>query len=404
MKLALSAGAVALSMTLVGCGGGSSPQSMMDDGKMMEEESELKCGTGTMLDTATNECVPDTSMADADKARTDARAIYTALGTTDRAGEYADFKSAKGEKHSQKITPQGDMFDKVVTTGALTSSDAVAGAPEGSYDIADETGSGDLGRAEAEASEFGQGVDTKTHTHDSGVIMISGSWMGVSGTFYCTGACTSQGGEPQGSNWNFKPGNVKDRVTAQDVAWGWWAVMDSADEDKIASFRAFTSGGGLDATTAGPTANGSATYEGDATGKYAIPGEAGRFTAKASLTATFGAANDTLSGKIDQFKDADGKDKTGWSVALEANQLIADGSSLIEQDGEDGETFNDHATVWTRDGIKGDRQEEAWSANLYGGTGTKASTHILGTFEAQHQGSRLIGAFGTAQTAQTAAE
>ncbi len=319
---------------------------------------------------------------------------------------YADFKKAKGEKHHQKITVQGHMFEKVPGIGTATAEvDAAAGDPEGAYDIMDAGVSNSLSRDEATSAAFAPGPSQKEHEVPENQVAFttSGEWMGVSGTFYCAMNCTSRNGHPEGNNWRFKPGDPKSRVTGADVVWGWWAALDSNDE--LNHFEVFTHQGGAPAQgDSSSIESGSATFEGDATGKYAIRAEeSGDFTAKATLTAKFGATTDTLSGEITNFKDGDGNDKTGWSVSLEENNLDSTNAALNS-----AAVINNtakglrRATVWTRDGVKGDEEWDAWDADLYGGSENEVPSHILGTFEAKHDGARMIGAFGTKKTGESA--
>ena len=168
-----------------------------------------------------------------------------------------------------------------------------------------------------------------------------------------------------------------------DATYGWW-VATGADGD-ITRVTAFYNLGGLanDDYTGALAGTGSATYEGDATGRYAVPDGAGNFTATAALTAGFGAAP-TLSGTIGNFRDADGGD-LGWSVALEGTGLAYRPGEFDVRGGE---------TVWTLGGKAGAAGGE-WRADLYGGGGNGVPTHALGTFEAGgHRGGYMVGAFG----------
>ncbi len=364
------------------------------NGRITTLEGEIRTLEGRIR-TAENEKTEAENAERTAEARTEAAALYKALADdlASHRGSMADFTAAKGEKHHQKIMVEGEPFD-MVADGDGTA-DASNGIPKGAYELVgtNSVEENKLDIADAKASAFSPGPTVKTHDKgDTGIFTTSGEWRGVSGTFYCNGAtCTSRNGAPTGSGWSFKPGNVKDRVTEKDATWGWWVVPAEGTTDPM-MVKVFTDPGGLAATTAAPTENGSATYEGDATGKYAVPGEAGHFTAKAHLTAKFGTDADMLSGEIRDFKDADGRDKAGWSVSLEENDLDNDGGGLAAY--AEDTTGKKLKTVWTRDGRKGDAMEEAWTAELHGGDADKVSTHILGTFKAQHQGSRMVGAFG----------
>jgi len=177
-----------------------------------------------------------------------------------------------------------------------------------------------------------------------------------------------------------------------DAVWGWWIATDG--DGDITGVTAFHHRGGL--------ANGdysgvlgvpsTAAYAGDATGGYVLPGEAGRFTARAGLTATFGDAP-KLSGEIENFRDAGDRD-LGWSVTLNETALAYAAGGFDVTGGD---------TVWTRDGVRGTEGGE-WRADLYGGDAVTVPTHALGSFLAVHQGSRMIGAFGAEKTGEGPAE
>ncbi len=401
-RLMVPAVTLAGALALAGCGGSDNNNQMkMAGGGGMSGGGERKtnaddCGPGTVL--KDGKCAPDTSMADAEMARAAATALRDA--NTDAAGNtYTDFKAAKGEKDHQKITLEGETFAMAVS-GVTKIATASAGNPKDSYPLGSGNSALALGEATAAGGVFAPGPSRKDHTVDGGVFTTPGKWKGVDGTFHCEDACFSQNGHPTGSNWNFKPSVPEStKTTGDDAIWGWWAATDA--DGKTTHFEAFTHEGGLAATKAFPGTVGSATYEGDATGKYAVPGEAGDFTAKASLTAKFTTANaGTLSGEIRDFKDADGRDKAGWSVALQENNLNSDGLGGLAAYSGSGTAAEKRSTVWTRGGTKGATLDNAWDAELRGGDADKVSTHILGTFEAQHQGSHLIGAFGAEKTGE----
>ncbi len=260
LKLALSAGALALSMALAGCGGSSSSGGPVDPMGDTEDEdpkyTDADCvrlgGPGRIANTDGDGCIADPNYVSADKAKADAAALYTALTTTglvrtnntSSAAAYTAFKAADGEKDNQKIAVQGMPFDKVAMGDGTETSGT--GNPEGSYGISNNSSENALDRDEATASAFAPGASVVTHKRPNdgaGVFTTSGEWMGVSGTFYCAGTCTSRNGHPTGDDWRFKPGNVKDRVTGQDAVWGWWISTDASD--KITNVDLFYNGGGV---------------------------------------------------------------------------------------------------------------------------------------------------------------
>ncbi|MCY4243647.1 MAG: hypothetical protein OXD36_18150 [Rhodobacter sp.] len=347
------------------------------------------CGGGGGITVSVE--VPET---DVERAREAAGALYAAFTqdpsiTRLRAAPAAlrEFRAADGESHSQRITVPGDPFGDVAEGPGNDA--ASPGRPEGAYDIADDDGFNALNRNGASASVFGAGPSQVEHEPgESGVFSTEGEWSGVGGTFYCAGACTSRYGYPTGDDWTFIPTDAGDRTAGGDVVWGWWIDTDDGEITGVTAFhhRGGLGNGDYSDILAGP---GSATYAGDATGKYVLPDRDGAFTARVRLNATFGGG--TLSGGITDFTEA-GRD-LGWSVALrEVGVSHRDGGF----DGRDG------VTVWTRGGVPGPEMGGAWSVDLYGGDSVTVPTHALGSFLARHQGSRMIGAFGAEKTEESA--
>ena len=198
-------------------------------------------------------------------------------------------------------------------------------------------------------------------------LEFSGSWRGVPGTFICTSAnCDADtdkvsveaelndDGEEVltasfGANtWVFQPDSVKATVDVSDedyIWFGWW--KDEPDEKTgdtasfVYGFR--TAAGGSDPVANGDVTaiEGKATYEGAATGKFAMETgarlsptyDADAFTATARLTADFGgdpddededtSDNGTIKGSITDFERADGSALTGWKVTLNEISLNA---------------------------------------------------------------------------------
>ena len=52
--------------------------------------------------------------------------------------------------------------------------------------------------------------------------------------------------------------------------------------------------------------------------------------------------------------------------------------------------YSGGTTVWS-----GNEKATAWSADMYNGTEDKAPDVILGDFQAERQGGRMVGVFGT---------
>jgi len=387
MPAATLAGALALA----GCGGSDTTTTVNELTQAQKDALELaedakKCtDAGRVWDGKM--CVDkpmDMSAADAAKA---ARAVYKVLGTVDRnigdgltegvldtmqAGTPAAktaFGAAKdADKHAQSIMPDGPKFSATALT-ASTGGDHLSGF----YEVADAD-------AAAEAPAFGK-ISREKHDKDKAVEGVAvydttGTYKGVDGIFRCVATeCTSHKGKPTGTAWHFKPDNKDALTTGTKIEWGWWLVRDSAD-DPIKAVGLYypvpsSTLSGLD-----NLGEGSATYEGDATGQYAVTGDSGRFTAKATLTAEFGAAP-KLSGSIHTFKGDDGRDRAGWSVDLEKTTGTGAG------------VFADGNTVW-----QGNKLDMAWDAHMYDGSGTEQPEHVFGAFRAESQGGRMAGAFG----------
>ena len=158
---------------------------------------------------------------------------------------------------------------------------------------------------------------------------------------------------------------------------------------------------------------GSATYNGHAAGKFAISdplgdGDAGHFTAGATLTANFGAvATETannengISGTLDNFMAND--EEVDWEVTLlRANFNGTGGTDAFNDPDTAGVDESMDMTVWSIDGSPA-AADGTWSAQLYDelpgnapdGDGSNVPTSVTGTFQS-HFGSThtMVGAFG----------
>ena len=267
---------------------------------------------------------------------------------------------------------------------------------------------------------------TETHAIPEGRtwLTVRGTYDGAPGEFRCaaTGpSCTSTNngsGSPSalGGTWTFKPdtGAMVSQPDANYLYYGWWVSNDSKDMPTAAS--AFVGkmgvfnddGGGAETPLAGVEGiTGSATYAGNAAGKFAInnpldgTGSGGHFTADATLTATFGGgtpapANPGVTGTIDNFRLNDGSEDPGWSVALALG--------AIETDGEISAPAA-NPTVWSINGNKANAGG-TWSGQMYDekpgvrsatgpGDGSNIPTTVTGTFYSEFSTiGRMVGAFG----------
>ena len=255
------------------------------------------------------------------------------------------------------------------------------------------------------SSEFPTGPGIRTHmAGSSGMVEVSGTFDGVTGTYVCTPAqgsgCTSSvrhGGGitlAGGGGWKFVP-MAGAMVPEPDEAYryfGWW-LRDVGDRY---AFGAFHEGVGDDAQDfAGFAAvQGTATYTGPAAGRFVIDpqiGDAtvGAFTASATLDVDFGdaTAHGTVSGTVDRFM-VDG-DAEPWSVELQSARIEADGA--IAAGG--GDTAH---TVWSIDGRAGGTPgSPIWSGRLHDVGEDQVPNVATGMFESVFGDiGRMVGAFG----------
>ena len=235
-----------------------------------------------------------------------------------------------------------------------------------------------------------------TFTNDYDTTRFSGTFGGASGTFECTGTCTVQ---HQGGNvynlssgtWTFTTSKTA-RVSVNDDSYmyfGWWKREQIVGGSL--SFAAFANGA-HEVANIPDTLTGTATYTGPAVGQYAIyqpaggESSAGSFTASATLTANFGAADaeGTLSGRVTNFSnDAD------WSLTLMSQTI--DGGGVARP----GDPVANPSVSWTI----GTHTETggAWDAQFFSDVNgsTAIPEGVAGTFDGQFgQVGRLVGAFG----------
>ena len=255
--------------------------------------------------------------------------------------------------------------------------------------------------------------NTGANTH----VSIPGNFNGAGGRYTCAATtvadgCTvtvTPGGAYTmgGGTWTFVP-ELNATAWRQDtefMSFGWWMHEPNA-QTGVYRFRYYADGNVPYVTpTTGNTnlASGSATYTGRAAGKYVvqeiddtgvIDGEAGMFTAAASLTATFtnsGSAGN-ISGIINGFQsDNADVDVSGWSVALNRQSFAnADGVSTGSTDDPTAAGF-DGATA-----TMGDQTAHGtWTSQFFGQpTGNAYPLGVGGTFQADNEAASIAGAFG----------
>ena len=236
------------------------------------------------------------------------------------------------------------------------------------------------------------------------LILVPGSYHGVSGTFRCaptndTVGCTAAVAETGGftladGTWTFRPGDPNARVTdAEDTAYasfGWW--LHKSEDGKTYTASAFVDERGMVANASGLDAlNGTATYMGGAAGKYALysttggTNDAGHFTARATLTANF--SNNTMptaiTGTIDEFIGADGESRD-WSVKLNGS-TIGDTGLIGDSSG---------GTEWTIGGNAADDSGQ-WTGNLRNNGDDGVPKVATGTFYSEYgTAGKMVGGFG----------
>ena len=237
-------------------------------------------------------------------------------------------------------------------------------------------------------------VDSNDDDTDDRTALIPGKFDGASGHYQCEGTsesdCTIRhtgSGYVLTGNWTFRVLKSA-KVNVNDDSYmhfGWWKREEKSDESH--SFEMFS--GGMHPKTTFPVAlTGTATYTGPAVGQYAIyqplgtQTASGSFTARAELTANFGATNveGTLSGRVTNFSNA-----SDWSVALNSQSISSIGAVVRAND----------SVSWTIGGKTED--SGGWAAQFFYDVSisTAYPEGVAGTFDAKFESvGRLIGAFG----------
>ena len=258
---------------------------------------------------------------------------------------------------------------------------------------------------------------TQSHTYDADSevgFTTRGTFDGAPGVYRCVDAtgntCSSTNdgkGSPSalGGVWHFKPdaGAMVMQPDANYLYYGWWVNKNKDGEPMLATafvgaVGTVANGGDLTAVT------GSATYAGNAAGKWAMSnvldgtGNGGHFTADAELKATFGdGATAGVTGTIDNFRLNDGTEDPGWSVALQRGALGDTGGTIGA-----GAPGSQPETVWSIDDNKAPASGN-WLGTMYDelpgdppdGDGSNLPTTVTGTFYSEFSTiGRMVGAFG----------
>ncbi len=258
------------------------------------------------------------------------------------------------------------------------------------------------------------------NTHAS----IPGNYDGAGGRYVCDaggGTCsvavTPGGAYTLTGTWTFVPelnatAWLQDGGTAagggqqgEFMSFGWWLHEPTA-QTGVYTFRYYADGSAYQ-LAAGDLAAGSATYNGRAAGKFVVQdigesgvtdGQAGMFTAAASLTAKFSgtAAGGTLEGAISGFQTDNGNvDVSGWMVTLEQQTITgATGADVTSAGTENDPT--ESAFDGTTATLGDQTLHGTWTSQFFGQP-SKADAYPLGvggTFQADNESASIAGAFG----------
>ena len=268
------------------------------------------------------------------------------------------------------------------------------------------------------------GAKTFTATAPSTEILVPGTYHGASGTYRCTTDCTATvtaTGISLSAGWEFAhgAGAMVSVADANYLLFGWWLTKDKDGMPTAASAFTGTAGTAPAAISGVNAIVGSATYSGHAAGKFAISdplggGDAGHFTADATLNAKFSGGGAGITGTIDNFMAND--ESVPWSVALNNRTFAAGATAAVPTPGNnigadgaitspDNTTVTPNAddsrtTVWSIDGNAASASG-TWSGQMYDEAqgdatdGSNVPTTVMGTFQSMFGSTHtMVGAFG----------
>ncbi len=427
MKLALSAGALALSMALAGCGGGSSsgPVATGDESSDDETSTEVTCGTGTTL--VGGVCViPERDRANQDKAEalrdaissgrgigtdTDNPSVVWTLATdgaipdnmrnvmpkfigptgsriglakdsttvaalgswkgSDQSGKHSSGTSAMLRVYSNQEEPTRTSLTlaEIRSDSALFAADVTIVA--GAYAlILTPAASPNIAGDDFPAV----GAGPKIYNSDSD-RKIEGTYKGASGEYSCSGAvdtCSATAGTAGidlDGVWKFKPdaGATIENKDPDYLQFGWWVHKDASggatNADVFYALKGTTSGVLQTNANIVALSGGTATYKGYAAGKFAVYHPTQDIDESGHFTA------DAM------LKATFGEGETGDSMTGTINNFkLNDGSEnpnwsinlekgAVDANGEFGKSTGG-GTVWS---IGDDSSDPSgyWEANLY---------------------------------------
>lgn len=346
-------------------------------------------------------------------------ASVTATGLTPGVGGASATKSAEPMLGMWQGTMLTDTNDDDASSTVVVYTDIAApkAVPFGDVytldtngDLANATVIDAANRSKVKASAF-MHTGRKNHDPDpaetTDIAMVRGTFNGASGEYRCVASSATACASHDAGNgvvrlegtWIFDPdsGAMAMQADAAYAYFGWWLNKGTTEGVEAGVFHGVTDStpASLEAPTSIDALGGMATYKGGAAGKYAIkpglsPASGGHWTADATLTAEWGAADapGTISGMVDNFMA--GGQSMDWSVKLGKTALTTTGTF----DSATGDPATGDGVVWTIGGVDG-AEAGAWSGGLRAEGDNNVPTLATGQFSATHGTvGHMLGAFG----------
>ena len=284
--------------------------------------------------------------------------MVTTYTNQDPAGDeyYATYYSVEGK-------PELDLSATADADGALNLAD-------GSSKLAKSSG---FPSGVSQSFVYDDGAGNKPAATGDDVLL--GTFNGVSGKFSCTdGTClasTNAAGalslNSGAGNWVFTPDGDPEKIVVMGViedvdylAFGYWVETTTDMVNDKTTYRVGVTqmrGGpatAIPATAIATTVTGNATYKGPAAGMFARRAydpesggdveTAGRFTADATLTADFDAADLSIDGTVTNFMHAGSAIDSDWTVTMSEGVITPTGGLFASDPAK--QTVGD-GSVWT---------------------------------------------------------
>ena len=340
--------------------------------------------------------------------------VYTDIGPPKRQ-QFYDFDrdatttprytDASPPAHTNPYGPGDTLTPLDLSTGGAVSIDSL-GSLDDNFDPPGPAAGGDLRQT------FRLPSTTAT------AYTVKGNFQGAPGTYTCTAAAAgtdcvvtiTPGGDylETSGTWTFTPelNSTAWRNDGEFLRFGWWLQEPNSPKDAY-TFGYFAHGNDYTAPP-GTITTGTATYTGRAAGKYVVQtvedggvtgGVARQFTAAATLTASFDAAANSISGTISDFTADDGSSPP-WEVTLHKKTLGAQadlGNAFPARGALNDPTRSDYAGTTATYGDETAHGD--WTGEYFGdqNTGNARNAYPLGvggTFQADNERVSIGGAFG----------